>query len=164
MMRKLFLMLGTLVFLCSCAAVFSDQALRQVDPDLPFRAVLKDPDLYRGKVMLLGGQIIVTTVKEAITWVEVLQKPLDWYHRPKDTDVSDGRFLIRFDGFQDPAVYSSGRKITVVGEVEGQKILPIQQIQYTYPVLIPLEAHLWEPGLAREPRFHFGIGVGVAIN
>jgi outer membrane lipoprotein len=108
----------------------------------------------------LGGDIVTTTVKEGETWVEVLQKPLDSGQKPEDTDVSYGRFLVHFRDFRDPAIYAGGRKITVLGQVQGKKVMPLKEMDYTYPVLIPRESHLWKPETKSGPLFHFGIGVG----
>jgi outer membrane lipoprotein len=90
-----------------------------VDKGISFPALQQNPDSYKGKVVVLGGQIITTTVKADETWIEVLEKPLDYQQRPSDTDKSSGRFLVRFQGFLDPAIYASGRKLTVAGQVDG---------------------------------------------
>jgi starvation-inducible outer membrane lipoprotein len=65
----------------------------------------------------------------------VLQKP--WTEQPKDTDESFGRFLIRFESFEAPAIYTPERKITVSGEVLGKKVQPLKDMDYAYPVLTP---------------------------
>jgi outer membrane lipoprotein len=49
-------------------------------------------------------------------------------HEPKDTDHSEGRFLIDYDDLMDPAIYAQGRKITVVAEVQGERTLPLKKI------------------------------------
>jgi outer membrane lipoprotein len=158
---KAFLALWATFLVWGCATTpISEQALKQADPGITFSELIKDPEKYRGRVVLLGGQIVTTTVKEIGTSVEVVHKPLDGQHRPKDTDDSMGRFLIDYAGFRDPAIFAQGRKITVVAAVEGKKTLPLKEIQYAYPVLIPLETHLWKSGDMSEPRFHLGIGVG----
>jgi outer membrane lipoprotein len=51
--------------------------------------------------------------------------------------------------------------ITVLGEVQGQRIMPLQKIEYTYPVLDPRESYLWKPEAEGGTFFHFGVGVGV---
>ena len=125
-----------------------------------FRLIRIDPS---GRWSLLGGQIIATSVKKEETWVEVIEKPLDRKDKPKDTSISHGRFLILFKGFMDPAIYAPGRKITVAGEVQGRKILPINnEVPYSYPVITPKEHHIWkyeEPD--HGPWFSFGVGVGI---
>ena len=152
-------------FLAACTQAIPEESLKKVDPNLSFQMLIKDPESYQGKNILVGGQILGTTVREGETWVEVLQKPLDWEHKPKDTDESFGRFLIRFESFADPAIYTAGKKITVLGEVLGKKVQPLREMDYAYPVLIPRDHHLWKPeDLTTSPTFHFGVGVGVGIH
>jgi outer membrane lipoprotein len=133
-----------------------------VDRSITLQDIQANPDRFVGKMVLLGGQIIATSVKKEETWVEVIEKPLDRKDKPKDTSVSHGRFLILFKGFMDPAIYSPGRKITVAGEVHGRKVLPIKEVAYSYPVIVPKEHHIWkyeEPD--HGPWFSFGVGVGI---
>jgi len=151
-------------FLAACTQAIPEESLKKVDPNLSFQMLIKDPESYQGKNILVGGQILGTTVREGETWVEVLQKPLDWEHKPKDTDESFGRFLIRFESFADPAIYTAGKKITVLGEVLGKKVQPLKDMDYAYPVLTPRDHYLWKPEDSSSPMFHFGVGVGVGIH
>lgn len=158
--RKIVFLVTAVVFLAACAPVISHELLKKVDPELSFQMLIRDPDRYRGKQILVGGQILGITVGEGETWAEVLQQPLDWRQKPEDTDVSYGRFLTRFEGFLDPAIYAAGKKITVLGEVHGKKVQPLKQMEYTYPVLLPREHHLWKSDTYGGSFFHLGIGVG----
>ncbi len=157
--RKLFALPALCMVLFACAAI-PRASLKQVDREITYQDVAQDPDRYKGKVILAGGQIISTDVQPGETWVKVLQHPLDWRQKPKNTDVSYGRFLVRFPGFADPAVYAPGKDITVVGEVEGKKVLPIGGMDYSYPELIPRDQVLWNPETGGGPLFQFGIGIG----
>lgn len=163
MRKQHFWAVSLLALLFACAPVISKQSLREADESLTFQELIKDPERSKGKLMLLGGEIISNTVKEDETWMEVLQQPLDWQLKPKDTDLSHGRFLVHLAEFRDPAVYAPGRKITVLGKVQGKKILPLQEIMYSYPVLTAREIHLWKPETWGGPFFHFGIEVGGMI-
>ncbi len=154
------LMVALAISFSACTSVISKQGLKELDPQITFPNLLQDPDRYRGKVVLYGGQILSTTVKGGETWIEVLQKPLDSEQRPEDSDVSYGRFLVHFPDFRDPAIYAGERKITVLGEVLGKKVMPLKEMDYTYPVLLPRESYLWKPESYPGPAFHFGIGVG----
>ena len=160
-MRKWFFLLSILFVLLFACAPISQQSLKEVDPVISFQALSKDPEKYRGKLVLLGGQIMAAKIEQGQTWVEVLQHPLNWRQNPEDPDVSYGRFLIHFKDFRDPAIYLQGRKITVLGEVQGKRVLPLREIEYTYPVLIPRESHLWKSEAEGGTFFQFGVGVGV---
>jgi len=161
MIRKIIPISCLLAFMSACAPVISQTTMNTVDKSISFPALQQRPDILKGRVVLLGGQIIATTVTADETWIEVLEKPLDYQQRPLDTDQSSGRFLVRFQGFLDPAIYASGRKLTVAGQVEGKVVRPLKEMNYTYPVLISKEHHLWKPDDAYStPRFGIGIGVG----
>ena len=159
---KILFPIGIMILLAACAPAISQESLKGADPEIPFQGLIKDPERYQGKVIVVGGQIVTTSVREGESWVEILQHPLDSQRKPQDTDVSYGRFLVRFEGFIDPAIYAAGKKITVVGEVQGKKVLPLGQMEYSYPVLQPREHHLWSPDPPYGgPTFHIGIGIGV---
>jgi outer membrane lipoprotein len=132
-----------------CAHVISEEIRNEVDEGITFRQVSRSPDAYRGKVVVWGGAIINTTHQKEGTLVEVLQKPLDMEGRPEDSDRSEGRFLAFHKGFMDDAVFAKGRRITVAGEVMGSRTMPLGEIEYTYPLIVTKEVHLW-PERSRE--------------
>ena len=157
-----FLSIALAFTITACAPVISDKSLREANLPVSFQELQKNPDAYLGKVVILGGVILSTTVKQGETLVEVLQQPLDRQYRPENRDISYGRFIVVFQGFLDPAIYAPYRLITVAGEITGKKVLPIREIQYTYPVLAAREHALIKPeDYNNEPRFHFGFGIGI---
>ena len=127
----------------SCAPL-SRQIMSQVDETLTFQAVQRDPDRYAGKTVLWGGVIVEITNKQNETDLNVRQAELDLEKRPKNLDRSAGRFIVRYAGFLDPAIYQPGREITVAGELGGKEVLPLEKIQYPYPVILVKEIYLWE--------------------
>ena len=52
--------------------------------------------------------------------------------------------------FLDPAIYRSGRDITVAGEVQGSEVRRLGEIAYRYPVIAALELHLWKEPLSPQ--------------
>jgi len=147
----------------SCGPVISKQVMTQVDPNITFPELLKNPERYKGKTVVFGGRIIETSVKPRETWMEILQLPLEYRQKPEDTDISQGRFLVVFPDYRDPAIYSPGRSMTVAGQVVGSEARKIGQVDYVYPVLSAKEAHLWkvEDYYYSQPGFTFGLGVGI---
>jgi len=160
---RFFIAIALAFILIACAPVLSDRSLREANLSISFQELQKNPEAYTGKVVILGGKIISTTVNKEETWVEVLQQPLDRQYKPENQDVSYGRFIIVFQGFIDPAIYAPYRLITVAGEVTGKKVLPVKEIQYTYPVLSAREHALIKPEdyYDSQPQFHFGFGIGI---
>ncbi len=160
-MKKLFFLLLPLLFLSSCAHVVSPGLREQADKEITAQALFSNPDAYRGKLVILGGTIARATNTEKGTYIEVVQKPLDYRGMPKDTDATYGRFLILYNGYLDAAIYSRGREVTVAGEVLGKTVRPLDEIQYTYPLIKSRELYLLEPG--RTLPIWLGIGVGATF-
>ena len=154
-------LLVSLVFLLtSCAGGISDQARSQVTFVGPFSDVQQDPAKFQGETMLWGGKVIETRVRQGVTDIVVLQLELGAYDRPRDDDLSHGRFMIRSSQFLDPALYPPATLITVAGRLQGSETQAIGQMPYTYPVIDPIEIKKWPAGVEPSPRFHFGIGIG----
>ncbi|MBI4495898.1 MAG: Slp family lipoprotein [Deltaproteobacteria bacterium] len=130
--------------LISSCAPLSREVMRQVDPVLTFAEVQRDPERYRGKVVLWGGKIIETINRPNETVIKVAQTELDLEKRPKNLDTSQGRFLVRYSGFLDPAIYGRDREITVAGEVAGKEVQQVGTMPYPYPVILAREIYLWE--------------------
>ena len=150
------------LLLAGCAPVISKGALKKVDQGLGFEQLLKDPEAYREKTVLLGGNIIKTKNLPDSTLIVVLQRPLGFRKKPTQEDVSKGRFIVYVPGFLDPAIYRHGRKITIVGSVLGKEVRPLGKIEYSYPVIEKRELYLWpaEESYVTEPRVHFGVAIG----
>jgi outer membrane lipoprotein len=140
-----------------CAPPFPKETLDKVNRNITFLELKKEAEIFKGTWVMLGGMIVGSKIAIEGTLIEILQKPLDSDGRPLQTDSTEGRFLIQSDTFLDPAIYHAGRLITVVAEVVGRKELPLDDIMYSYPLLIVKDQHLWEP--SQGPHFFFGIGV-----
>ena len=150
-----------LTALIACAPVISPEVLKAVDQTITFEQILKNPDTYKGKMILLGGTIIKTINLPNETLIEVVQQPLNRGKMPKDPEASKGRFIIVFKEFKDPAIFSPGRLITVAGEVIGSQTRPLGETNYNYPLLTPKEYYLWRP--YEGPSIHIGVGVGTTF-
>lgn len=154
---KNFVFILIISFFFCCGHTVSKELREGVDKAITPTDLFKDPDTLKGKTVMLGGVIASSINTPEGTYVEVVQKPLDYRERPEDTDISYGRFLILYDGYLDTAIYSMGREITVVGEVLGRKLQPLGEIQYPYLLIKSKELYLFEP--RRGIPIRFGIGV-----
>jgi outer membrane lipoprotein len=134
--------------LMGCASVVPKDFEATADRTLALADIWARPEAFRGRTMILGGEILQVTPKPSGTEVEVLERPLGQRDRPERTDASQGRFLVMMEGFLDPAVYRAGREVTVVGDVEGVTARPIGEVTYTFPVLRGRYLYLWP---MREP-------------
>jgi outer membrane lipoprotein len=126
-----------------CAPVISKSLRDQVDKNLTFSEVFKDPEAHKGSVVVWAGVIIDAKNTKEGTQLEILQKPADFFGAPEEVDRTGGRFLALYPSYLDVAVYSQGREVTVGGEVQGKRTLPLGQIEYTYPLVVAKEIYLW---------------------
>jgi outer membrane lipoprotein len=165
MSKKIALAVILALALSGCTSVLSNRIVQEADDKILFQDLQKQPERYRGTVVILGGQIVETVVKEGETWVQVLQLPLGPQHRPDNSASSQGRFIVIYKRFADPLVYEKGRKITVAGEIQGGRVMLLNNAGYNVPVLLERETYLWKAedyqGSRPGPAFQFGIGVGI---
>ncbi len=136
------LVLVGLMALGGCARVISDQSRSLVDPTVQFAKMRETPDAFIGKTVLLGGRIAAARNTKEGGVLEIVQFDLDC-DVPQDSFVSHGRFLATSVDFLDPLIYKVDRKVTLVGEVKGKRTLPLDQVEYTYPVVAIREIHVW---------------------
>jgi outer membrane lipoprotein len=146
--QKLFLIFFCILFPAGCSHVISKDLRQQIDPAITVKQVFNNPDAYKGKTILWGGEIIQTmNQKDGTTLIEVFQTPLGWRGEPKDTKksvISEGRFLILIPAYVDSYLYRKGRKITVAGEVQGVMTKTLDEMNYRFPVILNKQIHLWD--------------------
>lgn len=143
-MRNLRVIALTLAFLCGCAHVISKDILKEINREITFAELRKNPQVYAGEVVLLGGVIVRTVNKEEGTLLEIYQTALSREGRPVQTDVSEGRFLALYEGLLDSEIYRKGRKVTIAGTVKDEKVMKLGEIDYHYPYLLIRDIHLWK--------------------
>lgn len=138
-----------LLLLAGCTPVISRQVREEVRPDITFKEILIAPEHYQGQMVILSGIIIDGKNAKEGTWFEILQSPAGFRGEPKDTDKSEGRFLVQNDSYLDLQIYTKGRSVTVAGQIRGKKALPLGETEYTYPMIHAKELYLW-PVLRRH--------------
>jgi outer membrane lipoprotein len=145
--------------------VISREVLKEVDQSIRFEELLKNPQAYRGRTVLLGGSIIETQNLPEKTLIVVLQRSLGFRKEPAADGGSKGRFIVSVPGFLDPAIYRPRRRVTVVGSVSGEEVRPLGEIEYTYPIITKRELYIWpsEESSGTQPRVRFGVGIGVGL-
>lgn len=137
----------------------------RVDRSLTPRSAVAELPANTGKSVLWGGVILATTNLEARTRIEVLAYPLDSDQMPlRDRDPL-GRFILERQGFLEPASYTEGRMLTVVGKVVRTQDGKVGGSDYVYPVIEASELYLWAKDSEYNNRsnVHFGIGVGIGF-
>src|SRR5881397_2633251 len=93
---------------------------RQVEQRVSFANVKADPAAYKGRIILLGGEVLKAKRLADRTRLEILHLPLNEFNEPvMNRTVSQGRYLAFQKEFLDPATVPPGTRVTVVGEVTG---------------------------------------------
>ncbi|MGE4070229.1 MAG: Slp family lipoprotein [Lysobacterales bacterium] len=126
MNRISLLLSSTLVLLSGCASI--PEPLRG-----EFQASAPAQNDGSAQAVRWGGRVIDVLPEAGQTCLEVLGMPLDGSARPRDLDADIGRFRACKSGFLDPAVFISGREITVTGRVDGVVSRQIGDYSYQMP-------------------------------
>jgi outer membrane lipoprotein len=143
-MKTIAVLFSVTLLLQGCTYAISPAVADKADRTIPFEKLQADPEVYKGKLLILGGTIAQTTNIKQGTLIEVVQKRLDYWGKPERTKETGGRFFLFYRGFLDPMVYSPDRDITVAGEVLGISSPMLGDKQYDYPVVLSKELKLWE--------------------
>ncbi len=147
---------------CSSQRVVPESLEPIVDRATTFREVVDAPLSHKGKVLVLGGEMLNAKRLKDGTQIEFLQLPLDHGEKPiLDRQQSQGRFLALQQEFLDPATLVSGTKMTVVGEVVGEKTEHLDDVEYRYPVLIVKHLHTWTEQSSNDVRPRPGLSLGI---
>jgi outer membrane lipoprotein len=109
---------------------------QQVDTSVKFADLQAAPANYVGRVVTVGGIVISAKRTKDQTEMEVLELPTR-SDRPstRDRARSKGRFLAVQAEFLDPATVPPGTPITVIGVVRGSVTKPLDESEYSYPVI-----------------------------
>ena len=125
--------LGLVLSACASSQQAEDGA---AGAPVAFVQVKAAPDSYRGQSVVFGGEVLSARRLKDATRIEILQLPLDRSGRPGgDRTQSQGRFIAMHREFLDPATLPPGTRVTVTGEVTGTMTLPLDETEYSYPVI-----------------------------
>lgn len=136
----------------------------RVDRTVTFDRLREAPLSYKERLIVLGGVVLSAKRLKEGTRIEVLQLPLDKDLEPVGhlTD-SHGRFIALHKDFIDPVTLPPLTRITVVGEVVGAITLPLDEVDYAYPVLDSKAMTIWPtkpPAFWFRPYPYFGLTGG----
>ena len=69
--------------------------------DITVKDVLKNPDAYKGSMLIWGGRVIKAVNRQEGTKITVLEIPLDSDGSPGFLETSHGQFIIKTTDFLD---------------------------------------------------------------
>jgi outer membrane lipoprotein len=143
---------GLVLVLSACA---SSQQVEDgaAGASVAFVQVKAAPDSYRGQSVVFGGEVLSARRLKDATRIEILQLPLDRSDRPSgDRTQSQGRFVAMHREFLDPATIPPGTRLTVTGDVTGSMTLPLDDTEYSYPVIEARHIEVMPPEMAQARR------------
>ena len=150
---------------CASSGIVPDSLEPQIDKSLTFDQIIASPDSYRGRMFVVGGEVLKARRLKDGTQIEVLQLPLDGDQRPvSQRTESQGRLLALDPQSTDPATLPDGTPVTMVAEVTGATTDRVDEAEYRFPTMAIKHLHVWnEPPdpYRRSGRPSVGIGVGI---
>jgi outer membrane lipoprotein len=96
-----------------------------------------------GRDVRWGGVILATRPDASRTCFEVLSRSLDRSMRPRNEDLTQGRFIGCTAGFHDPAVFKKDREISMTGRVEAIETGQVGEFEYRFPVVAADFVTMW---------------------
>ncbi len=133
----------SLIAASGCAPPIAAKWLQQAAPGATVPNVAVAPDLYVGATVVWGGIILDDTRLPKGSELVILDTPLDPHLWPEDAKFARGRFIASTSDFLDPLAFRPEQKVTVAGEVTGQREWTQGASRYTCPVVLISQIYLW---------------------
>jgi len=148
---------------CCLAACATPLDIGTANRSLTPQQAAQTIDSVRQQSVAWGGVIIAGKNLQDKTQFEIVSYPLDDQNRPNIAAAPGGRFIAVVPGYLETADYAPGREVTVIGALQDTRSGKVGEASYTYPVVSATRIHLWPVLIPQstEPRFHFGIGIGI---
>ena len=147
-LQKLIILFCLIALCAGCSTSYKNTlppALAEhIEPSLTFPQIKESPDSLKGKLVILGGQVLVAKRLKDSTQLTILQLPLINEQEPTtELTQSQGRFIAEQKEFLDPATVPPGSRVTLVGELSGSVPQSLDETVYTYPTLIIKHLKAW---------------------
>ena len=125
-----------------------NEFIQQAEPGVTLTALTTHPDLYQGKVVIVGGVPLAEIREGDRVWIELRNRPLDANyvpHRPLSRGgPEDGHYWVLVSSHDFPPTSHTWARVTVVGRVLARLLsAPPQVTAEPGPVLAVLYIHAW---------------------
>jgi outer membrane lipoprotein len=143
-MKNIILAISLALFFQGCTYAISREYARQADRKTSFHEIKQDPELYKGKLVIIGGTIAQVDSTGHNTLIEVEERNLDYWGRPERTQKTGGRFILMYPAHLNTLLYAPGREITVAATVDGAEAAALADPGLRVPLFLSKELKLWE--------------------
>ncbi len=113
----------TVLALAGCGPAISTGLIQQASQEsgapANFAALAANPEIYQGKLVILGGEVISVSPKDGGSLLALNQRDLDPKLAPYGPGYG-GTFYVESAEFLSPSLYVPKRKVTVAGVVKGR--------------------------------------------
>ena len=109
-----------LILAVGCVPAIKTNLQQEAGPRVSFAELAAHPDKYKGRLTILGGEVMSVTPWEKGSLLEVDQRQLDERLYPVGT-VSGGTFWVESDQWLNSTSYLPKSTVVVAGTVAGQK-------------------------------------------
>lgn len=150
------LLLGAMLLAAGCASGPPEAIGKAIHENPSLTRVRLDIEAYIGNDVRWGGVISRVDNEAEKTLVEIVRHELRGDGSPIKGGSSDGRFIAVFDRFLDPVVYEVGKRLTVVGTIDGSIRRPIGEYDYLFPVVLVEGSYLWQSVEYSSPPIYPG--------
>lgn len=142
--------------LSSCASQVP-QSIRQAPAQqLSVAAAQASATPIVGAPVRWGGELVAVTNLAQGTELEILGRGLRRGGKPNPDSAAEGRFIVTWEAFLDPADYRPGQPITISGTLTGTRLGRVGEFTYRYPVVAGKALYRWqaiEPAAVRTPYY-----------
>ena len=125
-----------LILAVGCVPAIETSLQQEAGPRVSFAELSARPDRYKGRLTILGGEVMSVTPREQGSLLTVDQRQLDNRLFPVGA-ASGGTFLVESDEWLTSTKYLPKSKVVVAGVVEGQKdgwlLLKARQVTFLEP-------------------------------
>jgi outer membrane lipoprotein len=139
LLLQAFLLIGVI----GCVHPISHELRVKAGQNLTYPLVALDPDSYTGQTVIWGGVIILIRSQPNKSILIIRETPLDYWGVPRSEEYSRGRFIARVSRYLDEEIYGKGKKVTLAGDIVGEKTRHVDGMQARYPVVRVQEIQLF---------------------
>ncbi|MCK7487322.1 MAG: Slp family lipoprotein [Bacillus subtilis] len=121
-MKRLFIVIPLVLLVLSCAPVLRPDLMEQGARVIPFQEMKQNPAVYQGRLFILGGIILKTTLTREGSEIEALYVPVNQRGYFTDGAASNVRFLAVFPKKRASSTHTSTRRtvrLLVAGVFSG---------------------------------------------
>jgi outer membrane lipoprotein len=145
---------------CARAPLSTEGVARDLSPG----EARANPERARGERIIWGGVIADARNLAERTRLEIVGYPLDENsQRPLTAEAPRARFRVYVDGYVETAAYAPGRRLSVLGTVDGTEQGRIDEASYTFPVVEAQALELWPERRRRERSSGVNFGFGILL-